>query len=307
VTNPLDYHDPEIRKEVLERQRRGLWTPEQTRSLAKHFGLEPGMHLLDAGCGYGYSLRAFGPWCMPGGTLFGCDRDDALLRTARTLAAEEGLGATARFITGDITCLPFDSNRMDLTIAQIVLCHLAEPEKALDEMIRVTRPGGCVVVMDNARSLGPGGGWSSLREPSIPQLLFNFEAMLRHRRGRKRLGLGDFTVGCKMPGWMEKRGLKNVSVRGNEKVSWIAPPYASPDQQLELQKLKERLAVPTAHRSHLARQYDPIYRAGGADRAMIRRLRRSGRRNRRRVEEALEKGTLAYAAGTPLWCVWGFK
>ena len=75
---PIDYRDEKVREEILERQRRGMWTPDQIASFARHFRLRPGMRLLDAGCGHGYCLRTYGPHCMPGGELVGFDREKFL-------------------------------------------------------------------------------------------------------------------------------------------------------------------------------------------------------------------------------------
>ena len=58
-----------------------------------------------------------------------------------------------------------------MVLAHVVFCHLAEPEKALDEMIRVTKPGGCVAVFDNAIAGGPGSGWINWHEPSVAERL----------------------------------------------------------------------------------------------------------------------------------------
>jgi hypothetical protein len=35
-SEPVDYRDAKVRKEVLVRQRRGMWTPEQVASFARH-------------------------------------------------------------------------------------------------------------------------------------------------------------------------------------------------------------------------------------------------------------------------------
>ena len=303
----LDYRDACVREEVLDRQRRTMWTPEQIASLAKHFRLKPGMKLLDAGCGHGFSLRTFGPYCLPGGKLVGCDREKVLLDGAQRLAEEEGLGKAAQFDIGNIYQLPYDSDAFDFSIAQVVLCHLSEPERALDELIRVTRPGGCVAVIDNSHPIGISMIWNNVSKPTIPQLLFRCEANLRMRRGRRRLGLGDFAVGCEMPGWMEQRGLKDVDVRQNERVNWIAPPYSSPAQQAELMLLRERIASPWWRRVNQALDIRAWYRAGGVDETMLKRIMRMTRRDMAKVREAQAADTLAHSIGSWLWCVWGFK
>lgn len=303
----IDYNDEKVRKEVLDRQRREMWTPEQIGSFAKHFRLKPGMKLLDAGCGYGYSLRKYGPYCLPGGILAGLDLEKQLLLKAREKAEEEGLAGSSRFYQGDIFNMPFHPDSFDITICQVVMCHITEQEKALDELIRVTRPGGCIAVLDNAAGMGFSSGWSSTYKPTIPKLLFMFEAAMRQKRARKKSGLGDYSVCCYMPSWMEKRGLLDVNVRNNEKVFWIAPPYNSPAQQTELQKTRERMLESRRISSTMMKRYRKQMLLGGADEKMINRTIRSARRSRKERRKALDEGTLAFSHSYNFWCVWGFK
>ena len=306
----IDYSDPKIRKDILVRQRREMWTPEQVAGFAKYFGLKPGMKLLDAGCGYGYSLRTFGLYCMPGGSLVGVDIEKTLLKTACRLAKKEGLTKSTFFQQGDIYNLPFNCNTFDIAIAQVVLCHLDKPEQALDELIRVTRRGGCIAVFDNAVGGGSESGWDNLSKWTIKQKLFYYEMSLRTKRGKKKQKTGDFAVGCYVPGWMEQRGLKNVNVRQNERVYWIAPPYRSPNQKTVLRNRKEEYAEwkpgSPAYRQAIKKTVE-ILHAGGADNKMIRRYIRLGRRLFKRHRKALTDGTLAFSYSGPFWCIWGFK
>jgi len=303
----INYNDPKVREEVLIRQRKGIWTPEQISSFAKHFKLKPGICLLDAGCGFGYILRAYGPYCIPCGMLVGFDIETKLLKTARTKATGEKLGQFSHFVTGDVHKLPFVNNSFNISIAHVLLCHLKQPERALDEIIRVTRRGGCVAIFDNAIA-DIGGGWSNFLRPTIKQKVSNYELRLRTMRGRKILGKGDFRVGCYIAYWMEKRGLKNVDIRCNEKVYWIAPPYKSPTQKIEYHKLKERLIEPYDTTTEEFKDSVKCMRKGGMDDLSIRKAIRRGREHHKIYHNAFRRGTLSYAASSgQFWCTWGFK
>jgi SAM-dependent methyltransferase len=303
----IDYSDAKTRREVLIRQRRELWTPEQVASLARHFRLKPGMKLLDAGCGFGYVIRTFGTYCLPGGELVGLDRDEKLLASAARFARKDGLGGVVRFVAGDVCRMPFADNTFDIAIAHVVLCHLKEPEKALDEMIRVTRRGGCIAVFDNAASESSGAGWSNVREPTIAEKLQNCTVALRHLLGRKRLGLGDFSVGCYVPSWMAARGLRNVDARTNERVQWIAPPYSAPAQRTAYRNMKERIRELKPGSSYFDKALAEQLRAGGCPESTVRKFLRRSRRNDVQFRKAVEAGTAAFAASGPFWCIWGFK
>lgn len=303
----IDYSDAKTRREVLIRQRRELWTPEQTASLARHFRLKPGMKLLDVGCGFGYALRTWGRFCMPGGELVGLDREEKLLASAARFARAEGLGKAARFVSGDVCRMPLPDNAFDITIAHVVFCHLNEPEKALDEMIRVTRRGGCIAVFDNAMSDGGGAGWSNVCEPMIAEKMENYAIALRHSLGRKRLGHGDYSVGCRVPSWMSARGLRNVDVRTNERVHWIAPPYSAPGQRTTYRNMKERFRDLKPGSTWFDKAIAEELRAGGCRESTIRKFFRVMRQDDIRFRKAVTAGTAAFAGSGPFWCIWGFK
>jgi ubiquinone/menaquinone biosynthesis C-methylase UbiE len=306
----MDYSRAKTRREVLIRQRRDLWTPEQVESLARHFGLKPGTKLLDAGCGFGYAMRTWGSFCMPGGELTGLDRDKRLLAQAARFCKKEGLGKAARFVCSDIHQMPFPDNTFDVSLVHVVLIHLAEPEKVLDELIRVTRRGGCVAAFEPARSFGSSTGWSSWHEPGIREWLLEAEVEARMKTGRVKVGFGDFGVGLHLPAWMEARRLENVDARGNERVYWMAPPYRSPAQQTSYRNVVERMAESAKNRPHWDRVKKTTLdqmRAGGLSRRkydehllLVRTLRRAFRK-------AMKDGTAASSGSSAFWCVWGFK
>lgn len=301
----LDLDDADAREEILVRQRRDMWTPEQIASLARHFRLAPGQALLDAGCGYGYSLRTFGPFCMPGGRLVGVDARADLLETAGRLADEAGLGAAATFSVADVHALPFDEGAFDVVMAQVVLCHLDEPERALDELIRVTRPGGCVAVFDNAVGGCP-WGWNVTDDPPARERVKRAEMQLLAHEGRGRLGRGDFSVGLRVPGWMEARGMRDVDARVNERVVWIAPPYRSPAQQTAVRSARESCEETGFHEMDMANTADELRAVGVKEDAVQAAIAEERERHRRYVR-SVRDGTAAFSYGGSFWCIWGFK
>jgi ubiquinone/menaquinone biosynthesis C-methylase UbiE len=98
---------------------------------------------LDAGCGTGFlSLEL----ATRGHRVTGIDFAPAMLAEARRKAAERG--TSVRFEEADAEQLPFASGSFDLVISRHVLWTLPHPEAAIDEWIRVLRPGGRLAVID---------------------------------------------------------------------------------------------------------------------------------------------------------------
>ncbi len=100
---------------------------------------------LDAGCGTGFlSLEL----AARGHRVTGVDFAPAMVAEARRKAAAEDL--PVRFEEGDAEQLPFDAGSFDLVISRHVLWTLPHPERAIDEWIRVLRPGGRLAIIDGA-------------------------------------------------------------------------------------------------------------------------------------------------------------
>jgi ubiquinone/menaquinone biosynthesis C-methylase UbiE len=108
------------------------------------------LEALDIGCGTGFlSLEL----ATRGHRVTGLDFAPAMLEKARAKAAERGM--PIRFEEADAEALPFPSASFDLSVSRHLLWTLPHPEAALDEWVRVLRPGGRLVVVDGQADLGP--------------------------------------------------------------------------------------------------------------------------------------------------------
>jgi ubiquinone/menaquinone biosynthesis C-methylase UbiE len=104
---------------------------------------------LDSGTGSGALAFALAPHVRE---VVGVDLVPELLEQARK-RAERFPNVT--FIEGDATKLPLDYGTFDLTGTLRTLHHIARPELAVAELVRVTRPGGRVLVVDQIAPVDP--------------------------------------------------------------------------------------------------------------------------------------------------------
>jgi len=101
---------------------------------------------LDAGCGTGFLALEL---AARGHRVTGIDFAPSMVARAREKAAASGLAV--RFDQGDAENLPFAAGSFDLVVSRHVLWTLPHPERALDEWLRVLRPGGRLAVIDGAQ------------------------------------------------------------------------------------------------------------------------------------------------------------
>lgn len=111
-------------------------------------GVAPGERVLDVGCGSGAVTRTLARRVAPSGQAIGVDASPAVLKVARELAADAGVGNVVEFKQGDCRSLPFADASFDAVVAATTLSHVPDLARALAEMVRVTRPSGRVGVFD---------------------------------------------------------------------------------------------------------------------------------------------------------------
>ena len=124
-------------------------TPAERAAWDRIFGLvllsRGPLDAIDLGCGTGFlSLEL----AARGHRVTGVDFAPAMLARAERKAAERSL--SVRFEQADAEQLPFAAASFDLAISRHVLWTLPHPEAAIDEWVRVLRPGGRLVVVDGA-------------------------------------------------------------------------------------------------------------------------------------------------------------
>jgi ubiquinone/menaquinone biosynthesis C-methylase UbiE len=108
--------------------------------------LHPGHRMLEVGCGPALDAAELAERLGPDGHLTGVDSSEAMIAVAGRRA--EALETPTLFRIADARELPFDDASFDACRAERLLMHLTEAQAALDEMSRVTRPGGRVCVLD---------------------------------------------------------------------------------------------------------------------------------------------------------------
>jgi SAM-dependent methyltransferase len=110
--------------------------------------ISPGATVLDVGCGPGSDTLALADIVGGRGFVHGIDHDGAMVEEAERRAASAGLAGRVEHRQGDAYALPFADGAFDAVRSERLFLHLDCPERATAEMVRVTKPGGRVVLLD---------------------------------------------------------------------------------------------------------------------------------------------------------------
>ncbi|QAT85851.1 ubiquinone/menaquinone biosynthesis methyltransferase [Corallococcus coralloides] len=159
----------DVTNEVLSFGIHRLWR----RTAVKLSGAKEGSHVLDCATGTGDLALAFKRKVGPTGRVVGTDFCPEMLESAPAKAAKAGL--EVEFQVQDAMALTLPDNTFDVASISFGIRNVDDPVKCLQEMARVVRPGGRVVVLEFGQPTGPYGAlfrfYSKTVMPAIGGLL----------------------------------------------------------------------------------------------------------------------------------------
>src|SRR5512145_2552037 len=124
------------------------WRP-QLEPLLAPARLEPGLTVVDYGCGPGHLAVELARRVGPGGRVLALDLNAEFRRRTAERAAAEGVAerVTVLAVTDDV--LPLEAGSVDRVVCKNVLEYVDDPAHTLAEFRRVLRPGGLAHVIDS--------------------------------------------------------------------------------------------------------------------------------------------------------------
>ncbi len=173
--------------------------------------LQPGMSLLDVGCGPATLTVDLARLVAPG-RVVGLDRAESVLDEARETASTAG---NVEVVAGDVYDLDYADGTFDVVHAHQLLQHLTDPVAALVEMGRVCRPEGHVAAREgDYRAMT---WWPA--DPGLDRWMELYQAVARANGGEP-------DAGRRLAGWARAAGLTDIEASASV---WC---FATPDDRL---------------------------------------------------------------------------
>jgi len=118
-----------------------------TKRTAELANLKPGLKLLDVSCGRGTQSIFYAQ--EYGVEVTGLDLSEEMIQTAIENAKNATIDNLVSCKLGDSQDLPFDDNSFDVVVNECAVGIPDDSQKVLDEMVRVAKPGGVIVIHES--------------------------------------------------------------------------------------------------------------------------------------------------------------
>lgn len=125
--------------------------------------IEKQFTILDVGCGGGRTIRKHAA-AAPDGTVYGVDYAAGSVAASRAENREAIEKGRVEVQQASVSQLPFPDAKFDLVSAVETIYYWPDPTKDLQEVLRVLKPGGRVIVICETYI---GGRWSTFKAPAM--------------------------------------------------------------------------------------------------------------------------------------------
>jgi ubiquinone/menaquinone biosynthesis C-methylase UbiE len=116
------------------------------RQMLRQAPVAAGQRILDVGCGIGFSAMQLAEALDSSGQVVGVDKNAVFIREAQRRADARSL--PVEFRVGDAKRLDLPDHSFDLCRSERTLMYLEQPEQAIDELVRVLKPGGTLAIFE---------------------------------------------------------------------------------------------------------------------------------------------------------------
>jgi ubiquinone/menaquinone biosynthesis C-methylase UbiE len=279
------------------------WNKDFLGLMAKRLRLKNVRSVLDVGCGVGHWGRTLLPHLHASAQVTGVDRERSWVKRATRTAEKLGLGHRIRNEYGLAESLPFADASFDLVTCQTLLIHVADPPRVIAEMLRVTRVGGRVLLVEPNNLASALVFGSTLSDISTAKRLQLVRLQSICERGKAALSEGNDSIGDLAPGMLSAAGAVDLNVYLSDRASPLVPPYHGVAQRAARDQILD-----WARREYWlwdqcdARRY---FIAGGGTTASFERCWSTAISSLRQIARDLREGTYHTGGGGIMYLITG--
>lgn len=153
--------------------------------------------IIDVGCGTG-DIMEYISMKVNGCQVVGIDNDEDKIKINISKYSQKNI----LFRVGDVYDIDFPDNTFDLTYCRFLLMHLKNPNDALKEMLRITKPGGIIIAHEGIHD----GIWLVPESHYFKKILESWKNLMS-KKGQ------DHSIGLRLHKTFVESGLKNVQMK----------------------------------------------------------------------------------------------
>ena len=205
----LGTHDAELLRLGLQHR---LWSA-QTFAFWERAAIGPSKTVLDLGCGPGYTSLDLAGLVAPGGHVVAVDAAERFIAHLKQRQAALSVTNIEAHVM-DAQKLEVASDSVDVVYSRWVLCFVPSPERVIEGVTKVLRPGGVLAVQEYANYA------TQTLTPESEAFEKVVAAIIKSWRQRG----GDPDIGLRLPAMMEKHGLRVESIQPLHRIARSGSP-----------------------------------------------------------------------------------
>ena len=287
--------------EYFGEQRDYWWNLDFLHLMGQRWGVEKVRSVLDVGCGVGHWGMLLNNVLPEAATVVGIDRESVWVEEAQARAKSAKLDDRYTYQEGDADMIPFPDESFDMVTCQTLLIHVADIRRTVNEMCRVLKHGGILVVIEPnnlARSLCL--NTLNVDDP-VEDILDIARLQLICERGKKALNEGYNSIGDQLPACLSSLGLEDIQVFISDKATTFVPPYESGAQR----SLIDQACKWSGKNFWIWSEVDTrrYYEAGGGDMERFSFYWTKALRENERFLDGIKAGSYSMAGGNLNYCI----
>ena len=177
----------------------------------QHIAIEKQFTILDVGCGGGRTIRKHAA-AAPDGLVYGVDNATGSVAASRAENRESIEKGRVEIKQASVSQLPFPDAQFDLVSAVETIYYWPDPARDLQEILRVLKPGGRVIVICETYK---GGRWNFYKGPAMKLLRASNFSIDEYKELLTSAGYIDVQVVVEpVRGWICAIGKRTTALSG---------------------------------------------------------------------------------------------